>query len=183
LTRPAHELSLQPTRELSEQQLGAIRRLLSTAFEAEGGFGETDSTNSLGGVHALLQVDERIVAHASVVPRTLWIAGAPFNTGYVEAVATDPATQGRGYGSRVMEAIAEHIRTSYELGALSTGRAAFYERLGWVRWEGPTFVRTDGGRLRTPDDDGGVFVLVTPPSAAVDRRAPIECEWRPGDVW
>ena len=57
----------------------------------------------------------------------------------------------------------------------------FYERLGWQRWLGPTYVRRSDGVVRTPDEDDGVMVLVT--ATAVDLTAPITCEERPGDDW
>jgi aminoglycoside 2'-N-acetyltransferase I len=82
-----------------------------------------------------------------------------------------------------MTAVNDHIRAVYELGALGTGSPAFYERLGWLRWRGPTFVHTDRGLERTPEEDGGVLVLPTPTSPAIDLDAPISCDWRPGDVW
>jgi aminoglycoside 2'-N-acetyltransferase I len=82
-----------------------------------------------------------------------------------------------------MRAAGDHIDRAYRLGALATGIPAFYERLGWIVWEGPTFVRTDAGLLRTTEEDGSVLVRPTPTSPDLDRSAPISCEWRPGDVW
>ena len=70
------------------------------------------------------------------------------------------------------------------LGALSTGAHAFYGRLGWERWRGPTYVRTSGGAIeRTEDEDDGVMVLRFGPSADLDLTLPICCEDRPGDAW
>ena len=82
-----------------------------------------------------------------------------------------------------MRKVAEVIAEGYELGALGTGVQPFYEALGWERWRGPTYVRTDRGRERTPDEDGGILVLRTPLTPALDLDAPISCEWRIGDVW
>jgi aminoglycoside 2'-N-acetyltransferase I len=131
----------------------------------------------------LLEDPDEIVAHASVVPRSLKAQGRLWRTGFVEAVATDPSRQERGHGSTVMRAVATHIADEYELGALSTGENAFYERLGWEMWHGPTGVRTEQGVQLTPDEDGGVMVLRTPRSASIDLGAELTCEWRPGDVW
>jgi aminoglycoside 2'-N-acetyltransferase I len=41
----------------------------------------------------------------------------------------------------------------------------------------------DGGERRTPDEDGGVLVRLTPSSPDLDPAAPLSCDWRPGDVW
>ena len=38
-----------------------------------------------------------------------------------------------------------------------------------------------GGPIRTPDDDGSVFVL--PIGISLDATAPLTCDWRDGDVW
>jgi aminoglycoside 2'-N-acetyltransferase I len=82
-----------------------------------------------------------------------------------------------------MEAVNALIRDGYELGVLGTGSHHFYERLGWRTWQGPAFVRTDGGERRTPDEEGFLLVLATPSSPALDPAAPISCDWRPGDAW
>ncbi len=149
------------------------------------GFEEDDWQHALGGQHFVLDLDGEIVSHASVVERVLEIGGRAFRTGYVEAVATSPDRQGGGLGSIVMEAVGSLIRASYELGALGTGRHAFYERLGWERWRGPAFVRrADGDGLeRTPDDEGDIRILRTPASHPFELTEPISCDWRPGDVW
>jgi aminoglycoside 2'-N-acetyltransferase I len=172
-----------PTDALTAAEMERLRVLLDSAFEAEGGFGEDDWAHALGGTHYLLEVSGVVVGHASVVERVLEVGGRPLRTGYVEAVATDPRHQRAGHGSRVLAAVNEDIRKAFELGGLSTGRPAFYERLGWHRWVGPTFVRTDAGLVRTPDDDGGILVLTTPASPPLDVGAPISCDLRPGDVW
>ncbi|MGZ5958666.1 MAG: hypothetical protein ACXWLI_09665, partial [Myxococcaceae bacterium] len=72
---------------------------------------------------------------------------------------------------------------AYDLGALSAtdDGAPFYEALGWTRWEGPTSVLTANGIVRTPGDDGSVYVR--PLATTLDRRGELTCEWRAGDVW
>ena len=120
-----------------------------------------------------------------MVPRTLDAGGITLRTGYVEAVATWPQLERRGYGSQVMREIDKVITAEYELGALGTGSFAFYERLGWQRWRGPTAVRIpNGGVVRTPAEDGYIMVLRTPATPAdLDLAMSISCEWRAGDVW
>jgi aminoglycoside 2'-N-acetyltransferase I len=48
---------------------------------------------------------------------------------------------------------------------------------------GPSSVRTADGERATPDDDGYLMVLVLPETPPLDFDAPINCDWRPGDVW
>ena len=170
------------TGELTRAELTAIRALMSAAFGPR--FTDPDHAHALGGRHWLIEDGNRIVCHAAVVTRILQIARRPIVTGYVEAVATDPALQGRGLGSQTMRAAGVHIRDGFELGALSTGEHGFYERLGWERWLGPTSVRLpEGGTERTEDDDGGIMILRTPSTPLIDISAPVSCEWRDGDVW
>ncbi len=176
------------TGALVEAEVRVIRSLMEAAFgdDEDERFTDDDWDHAVGGLHVVLDLDGVIVAHASVVERILEVAGRPLRTGYVEAVATAPEMQGKGHGSRVMQVVSDHIRSTYQLGALGTGRHAFYERLGWRTWAGPTFVRAPTGPRRTPDEDGFILVLATPSTPttpALDWNAPISCDWRAGDVW
>jgi len=172
------------TAELSAADVGAIRALLWAAFPiGEEAFTEDDWDHAVGGVHFILEVGGVIVGHASVVERELHMGDLPVWTGYVEAVAVEPARQGHGLGTQVMREVTSHIRSGYDLGALGTGSHRFYERLGWRTWRGPTWYRTETGLVRTADDDGYILVLETPTSPALDFDAPLSCEWRPGDSW
>lgn len=171
--------------ELTDEEVVVIRGLMRDAFadDEHGGFGEDDWQHALGGVHFVLEMGGKIVCHASVVKRELHVDGEPLRTGYVEAVATAPGQRRRGYGTAVMREVATHIVERYELGALGTGSHAFYERLGWQTWRGPSYVRTSKGLQRTADEDGYILVLGTPSSPLLDLTTSISCEWRPGDVW
>jgi aminoglycoside 2'-N-acetyltransferase I len=173
------------TAALSGRELRAIRRLMDEAFAADehGGFSDDDWQHALGGEHFLVMDGESVVGHASVVSRELHVAGRPISTGYVEAVATAAARQRQGIGSAVMRQVNDYIGARYDLGALGTGSHAFYERLGWQRWRGPTSVRADDGERRTPEEDGYIMVLLTPATPPLQLDLPISCEWRPGDVW
>ena len=135
-------------------------------------------------VHVLGYRGEALVSHALWVTRWLQAgSAAPRRTAYVEAVATDPMLQGRGFGTQVMINIAEIISENHRLGALGTGSFHFYERLGWQRWRGPSGVRTPAGVERTSEDDGFIMVLLTEASMHLDLSGLITCDWRPGDVW
>lgn len=169
--------------ELRAEETEALLGLFESAWRDDPeGFSDEDWEHALGGVHFLLEEDGTILTHASVVERELHTGSHRLATGYVEAVATLPLHQGRGHGSLVMRRVAEHIDRSFRLGALG-GDPAFYGRLGWVVWKGPTFVRTDGGLVRTAEEDGFVLVRRTPTTPELDLSAPISCDWRSGDVW
>ena len=175
------------TRNLAATEVAAILVIMADAFGTDDDerFTDDDWDHAVGGIHFVLDVNGEIVTHASVVERELRVDGRPLRTGYVEAVATAPKRQGAGFGSMVMTDVTAYIRATFELGALGTGRHRFYERLGWLTWRGPSFVRPSGGRppQRTPEDDGYILVLATPASPPLDITGPISCDWRPGDVW
>ena len=169
------------TDDLTDAELGAIRALMDAAFDD---FTDDDMVHGLGGRHFVLHEDGSILAHASVVERTLELDGTPLRTGYVEAVAVAPARQRQGLGTQVMAAATAHIRDAYELGALGTGEQPFYAALGWERWAGRSFVRERDGSLRhTADEDPWIMVLRTGPSAGASLAGTLTCEWREGDVW
>jgi aminoglycoside 2'-N-acetyltransferase I len=98
-------------------------------------------------------------------------------------VAIELRHQRQGLGTLLMREVDAYIVAGFELGALGTGSQAFYERLGWEAWRGPTSVRTASGLERTPDEDGSILVLRTPTSPPLSLTEPISCEWRPGDSW
>lgn len=169
---------------LAAEVLDQLHRLWAEAF---GDFTEEDAEHAFGGIHVLgfdgAGSGEVLVAHASAVPRRIVVGSAAYDAGYVEAVATAPSRQGTGLGTRVMERLGSELVERWQLGALSTGSPGFYERLGWERWHGPSYVATATGVERTPDEDDGIMVLRFGPSAGVDLTASIVCEDRPGDAW
>ena len=165
--------------------LDKIRRLLEQAFDD--GFSDDDWQHTRGGWHVVIldDMDDGMapVAHAAVVPRVLEVAGRPWHSGYVEGVATAPGRQREGLGSLAMSQLAPILRGNFDMGALSTGRHDFYERLGWERWRGPSFARRGRELIRTAEDDDGLMVLRFGPSRDLDLSAAIVCESRTGDDW
>jgi aminoglycoside 2'-N-acetyltransferase I len=169
------------TSELSDELLGEIRALMDAAFDD---FTEEDWEHTIGGQHVLLEDDDgTLLAHGSVVARSLELDGRPFRSGYVEGVAVRPDRQRQGLGSVVMADVAEIVQERFELGALGASFPEFYETLGWDRWQGPTYARDGIALDRTEEDDGWVMVLRFGPSAGADLAAMISCETRPGDDW
>lgn len=140
------------------------------------------------GIHVFLEAGGRLVAHAMIVDRRLFIGhegDLALDVGYVENVATQPDLWGQGHGTGVMREIGRIIGDEYVLGALGTGQNGFYERLGWETWRGPTFVRMlDGQRIRSADEDGDVMVLRTPRTPPdLDLDGPVAVDWRPEQPW
>ncbi len=168
--------------DVPASRLVAIRHMLDDAFD--GRFGDDDWAHSLGGTHAMILDGEQVLAHASLVARTITVGTRNVRVGYVEGVGVSPALQAQGLGTAVMAAIRSVISDRFELGMLSTGEQRFYERLGWEPWLGPTWtVHSDGRRERTEDEDDGIMAYRTEHSSNLDATADITCEHREGDCW
>jgi len=170
--------------ELAPAEWSTLTELCVAAFDEPW----DDYWENIGpGVHVLAEDAERgIVAHAAIVDRLLYPGDLTLRSGYVEAVAVWPDLQRSGLGTQVMEIIDRMLDEGYELGALGTGSHDFYERLGWVVWHGPTWIRQrDGSLERSPNEDGDIMVRLTPQTPMdLDLSLPIAVDWRPGDeVW
>jgi GNAT superfamily N-acetyltransferase len=173
------------TEELGPGRLDELTRLCEAAFEEP----FADAWERVGpGLHVMAEADGRVLAHAMIVDRRLYLGhemDVALDAGYVEHVATWPQARHAGHGSAVMGEIGRIIGEEYELGALATGSNAFYQPLGWETWVGPTGVRTpDGERVRSAEEDGHVMVLRTPRSPAdLSLDVPIAVDWRAGEAW
>jgi aminoglycoside 2'-N-acetyltransferase I len=165
---------------VSHESRAEIRSLLMDAFD--GDFSDDDWHHTLGGWH-VVATDGALLAHAAVVARDLEVDGRPFRAGYVEGVATTPLRQGEGLGAMVMHRVGQLLAAEFELGALSTERHGFYQRLGWERWQGPTFVRHGTDMVRSADEHDGIMVLRFDTTSTLDLTLPISCETRSGDDW
>jgi aminoglycoside 2'-N-acetyltransferase I len=175
------EIQTAHTGDLDPAVLAAARALMEEVFEE--GLDEHDWEHALGGIHALAWEDGVLVGHASLIQRRLLHGGRALRAGYVEAVGVRASVRRRGHGGAAMAALERLIRRAYDLGALGATdqAAAFYARRGWRVWQGPTSALTLEGIRRTPDEDGGIYVL--PAAAPLDLAGELTCDWRDGDVW
>lgn len=182
---PASRLHVAQTEEIDPETFDRLTALCEAAFEEP----FAPVWERVGpGIHVFLEGDGRLLAHAMIVDRRLYIGhegDLALDVGYVENVATDPERHGQGHGTRVMQEVGRIVAEEYVLGALATGRSAFYERLGWETWRGPTWVRMlDGQRVRSARQDGDVMVLRTPRTPPdLDLGGPIAVDWRPEEPW
>ena len=135
----------------------SIRAFLNEAYE--GDFSDSDFENALGGQHFIRPESGRLIAHASVVARSISIDGAAWKVGYVEAVAVAADFRGRGFGRQIMQQVTDFCRSSYQVAMLSTGEHGFYEQLGWVRLDAKSFAETPSGLVRTEEDDDCLMLL------------------------
>jgi aminoglycoside 2'-N-acetyltransferase I len=175
------DISLAHTADLDAPTLRAARALLDDVFGEE--MTDHDWEHALGGIHALVWEERQLIGHASVVQRRLLHNGRALRAGYVEGVGVRSERRRRGHGAAMMRALERVISGAYELGGLGSSDQArdFYVSLGWKQWLGPTSALTPSGVLRTPDEDGWVYVL--PLNAPLDLDKELTCDWRDGDVW
>jgi aminoglycoside 2'-N-acetyltransferase I len=173
------------TAQLEPGVLDAAHRLVVEAFGGQ--FDDEDWDHALGGMHAIVHADGRLVAHGAVVQRRLLHCGRALRAGYVEAVAVHGDLRRRGLASQVMAALEGVIRRGYDAGALSASDngALLYLSRGWQHWRGTTWALTPEGRVRTADEDDALFVLPGDGAGAValDLTGEITCDWRDGDLW
>lgn len=169
------------TADLGAAVLDAARGLLDEVFGDE--MTDDDWTHALGGMHALAWEQGRLVGHGAVVQRRLIYDGHALRAGYVEGVAVLADRRRRGYGTAIMAALERLVRGAYDLGALwaSDDGASLYAGRGWKRWAGATWGLTPGGRVRTAEEDGDIYVLEV--AGALNPAAELVCDWREGDLW
>jgi aminoglycoside 2'-N-acetyltransferase I len=183
-----HTARLVHTSDLDGETLEDARRMVIDAFGGtEIEFTDSDWEHALGGMHALISVRGALIAHGAVVQRRLIHGGAALRCGYLEAVAVRDDWRARGLARAVMDALEQVLRGAYQIGALSSSAAGrpMYTARGWLPWQGTTSALTPSGVVRTPDDDGTLFVLPVglPDGFELDTTAGITCDWRDGDVW
>lgn len=168
--------------ELRPEAREALRGLWADAFGDR--FTDDDADHAFGGVHVMAVEGPALVGHASAVPRRMRFGDQWSTVGYVEAVATRTDRQRAGIGLAVMEALHDEMQHRWSVGVLSTGHArGFYERLGWVSWEGPSHVLTEQGEVRTEDEDAGLMVRIFDGTQSINLTSSITCENRSGDAW
>jgi aminoglycoside 2'-N-acetyltransferase I len=123
------------TEDLTAAQRSSVIDVCVTAHEDDV-FLDLFSHFTSGGRHFLAYRGSELVSHAVVSTR--WVqpeSQRVLKTAYVDAVATQPMCQGRGFASAIMRRLGAEI-DDYEIACLQTDRPAFYERLGWEVWRG-----------------------------------------------
>jgi aminoglycoside 2'-N-acetyltransferase I len=174
------EIHVRSSAELSAQTRDEILALCDRAYGEDL---RTAVDAFVAPIHVLATVDGTIVSHALWVTRWLSPGGsAPLRTAYVEAVATDPVHERRGFASAVMPTLVSRVGT-FQLAALcpSDRGQALYSRLGWETWIGPLSIREDADVIETPEES--VMIYRLPWSPPLNLAEPLSAEWRPGELW
>jgi len=163
------------TEDLNAATRAAIIQLCIAAHRKED-FKNLFSYIPSGGRHFLAYQEAELVSHAVVTTRWLQAEGLPIlKTAYVDAVGTLPTYQGQGYGSAVMQHLANNI-ADYAIACLETELPAFYERLGWELWRGALAGRNGQEIIPTPEQTGiMILCLERTPPLHLDAQLTIEC--------
>lgn len=172
-------ISVYPGAQLSSADQAEILTLCSLAYEEDAA---PWLTTLKGPIHVVGRIGSRIVSHAAWVER--WLAPGDLGmlrAAYVEAVATLPAFQGRGYGAEVMQTLPPLIE-DFDIAALSPSNAGFYRRIGWESWQGELSVRLAFGLIMSLDEQAMILRLPRTP-AALDVTAPLSIDGRNGERW
>jgi len=169
-------MEVEPDSRLTQQ----IKNLLNRAFE--GDFSTEDWEHTLGGVRFLGWIDGDLVAHGAISTRNIWLNELPTQIGYVEAIAVEPEHWGRGYGAQLMEKLSEKALDLYQISMLSTDEKGFYKRIGWMDFQGESFVKIGTEEIRTADEDAGLMLL-SRDLKGLEKIVKAVCESRSGDAW
>lgn len=172
------EITVIPGDQLPKAENQAILELCSRAFEEDyAPYLETMADP----IHILAKLDGKLVSHALWITRWLQIGeDLLLRTAYVEGVATEVESRGRGYATTLMERLAAEIQ-DYDIGGLSPAETSLYSRLRWEYWQGPLYGRRGDELIPFPED--GAMILRLPKTPKIDLCAPASIEWRQGEVW
>jgi aminoglycoside 2'-N-acetyltransferase I len=178
MTADPLDIEVVPSDALSASDLDEVRALCSDAYRED----FTRHLDQIGpGSHLLGRREGILVSHVMWVTRLLQPTSLePLRTAYVEAVATEPAYQRRGYATALLRRLAEEVH-DFDLAALAPSDETFYARLGWEVWRGPLLIRR--GRVLEATPDETVMVLRLPHTPALDLDEPLSAEWRRGELW
>jgi aminoglycoside 2'-N-acetyltransferase I len=175
------DIRIRRTRQLDAAMRAAIVELCTEAHGKD--FSRLFFYLPTDGLHFIAYRDDQIVSHAVITTRWVQPERLPIlRTAYVEAVATLPGYQRRGYGSAVMRELTIHVG-EYNIACLAADRVTFFEQLGWQRWRGSRAGRApDGSLIPTPAEQNIMILrLANTPPLDLDRLLTIEAQ--AGRIW
>ncbi len=176
------DVSFIRTVSLSPEERTEIMHVCCEAFG--GPFDELFDLVAPTGVHVLAHLDNRLVSHAVITGRRFRIGGLPeMRAAYIDAVATLPGLQRRGYGSAVMRKTVEYASVEYDIAGLATVIDPWYGSLGWELWKGELGLDDANAITMTENLEERVMIHRLPATPAVDVHDRLIASWRPGGGW
>ena len=170
------------TVSLSNEERAEIMRVCCEAFG--GPFDELFDLVAPTGVHVLARLDDCLVSHAVITERRFRIGDLPvMRAAYIDAVATLPGEQRKGYGSEVMRKTVEYASVEFDIAGLATVLDHWYGNMGWEHWKGELGLDDGGAVTVTENLEERVMIHRLPATPAVDVNARLIADWRPGGGW
>jgi aminoglycoside 2'-N-acetyltransferase I len=166
--------------DIDSELESSIRDLLDLAYE--GDFSSEDWEHTFGGQYFIGFLENTIIAHGAVVPRPMTINGTNLAVGYVEAIAVLPSRWRLGFGTQLMKEVTQFCHNNYEISMLSTDENQFYQRIGWLQFQGESFVKNSDTEVRTAEEDEGLMFLPGKKSGITQIQRAV-CDARGGDSW
>jgi aminoglycoside 2'-N-acetyltransferase I len=134
------------------------------------------------GTHLLGREDGRLVAHLVITDRAMRFGeNAWMRAAYIDAVATHPDFQKRGFAGDLLSLASDLCRERYDLQALSTNAPDLYTRHAFLKWSGKMLIEGEFGEGTTEtEEQGTLMVLFSHRSKITDFTLPVTSNWRPG---
>ncbi|MEW2115280.1 GNAT family N-acetyltransferase [Streptomyces sp. NPDC005474] len=180
LTEPV-TVHVRHTEQLSKQERHDLRTMLEKVF-GRSRYTDESWEHCLGGVHYLLRYGDTLVAHGALVPRYLRQGDRVLRGVYGESMATLYDWRELGFGSIIVAMATANVRNNYDIGVFAASKYAFYERLGWEKWRGPTFIETEHG-IEPRGPARGAVMFRLPKHSTIDPDAELVTDMRKGDPW
>lgn len=144
-----------------------LTALCGEAYEED--FSELMADYGESAVHVIGFDGGTVASHGLWVPRRVRAGERDLRAASVEALATRPSHQGRGFGGAVLSRIVQEMGLEgFELGVLWAFDVGWYERRGWELWRGPVAQEGDDGLEPLTGDDVMIHRLPRTPMLDVD---------------
>ncbi|NPV09779.1 MAG: GNAT family N-acetyltransferase [Anaerolineae bacterium] len=167
---PPVQVEVRPAEELTEAEQRAVEELGGGDLNVHPLLAQLEWAPAHWRV--LVRAGGKVVSGLKLVEREVWVGQRRVPVVGVGDVATLPAWRHRGLASLALARAGEFIchQSSARFGLLfcAGNLLGFYQRLGWRRVAGPTFVQAPWGKVRFPEE---TMIL--------------ECgseEWPPGEI-
>lgn len=134
------------------------------------------------GTHLLGREDGRLVAHLVITDRAMRFGdGGWLRAAYLDAVATHPDFQKRGFAGDLLSMASSLCRDRYDLQALATNMPDLYARHCFLKWRGKQFIECEFGEgTEETEEQGNLMVFFSHRTEITDFTLPVTANWRPG---
>ena len=146
-------------RETRHDDIPALGRLLDDVFRRSKGIHDQSQLTDFPLVFApdnysnsrVIVEDGRIVSHAALWPRELFVAGERWKAAVIVSVATEPEYRRRGLAAALMQSLQSTLDANgFDFAILWTSVPDFYRKLGWELVTPPGTIATIDSEIIDP---------------------------------